>query len=69
MGMLNFYVWKNLGKEVNVDEYFKNIEKHEKSLFLKAVNFMSDHAVGIRRMKALKKAQDMGNWDIHGKML
>ncbi len=69
MGMLNFYAGKNLGKDINIEEYFRSIEKHEKSLFLKAVNFMSDHAVGFRRMKALKKAQDTGNWNVHGEML
>ncbi len=30
---------------------------------------MSDHAVGFRRMKALKKAQDTGNWNVHGEIL
>ncbi|MDP8184799.1 M48 family metallopeptidase [Phocoenobacter skyensis] len=68
MGMLYLFAGKNLGKHINIDEYFKNIEKYENNLWLKIVNFRSDHAVGYRRMRALKDSQTK-SWDVHGKML
>lgn len=67
-GMIYLYAGKNLGGYVNIDEYFKTIEKHDKNLFLRFVNFRSDHAVGFRRMKALYDTKKYG-WNVHGKML
>ncbi|PID77260.1 MAG: peptidase M48 [Deltaproteobacteria bacterium] len=68
MGMLYLFAGKNLGKHVNIDEYFRTIEQYEKNKWLKLVNFRSDHAVGYRRMRALYKTQTQG-WDVHGEML
>ncbi len=68
MGMLYLFAGKNLGKHVNIDEYFRSIEKYENDLWLKIANFRSDHAVGYRRMRALRDTQTHG-WDVHGKML
>ncbi len=68
MGMIYFFSGKNIGMRINLDEYFNSIEEYENDLWLKIVNFRSDHAVGYRRMKALYDSKDKG-WNIHGKML
>jgi hypothetical protein len=35
---------------------------------LKVANFRADHAVGFRRLGALRRVQEEG-WDVHGRML
>ncbi|PIE81313.1 MAG: peptidase M48 [Chloroflexi bacterium] len=68
MGLVYLYAGKNLGGYVNIDEYFRTVENNDKHLFLKFINFRSDHAVGYRRMKALYDTKEKG-WDVHGQML
>nr|WP_300336814.1 hypothetical protein [Actinomyces sp.] len=35
---------------------------------LKVVSFLADHAVGFRRVEAIKQTEEKG-WNVHGKML
>ncbi len=64
--MINLHIKTRLGEHINVEEYFKDIEKYENSLFLRGMNFVS-HGVAYRRIKTLKKAQIKG-WNTHGRM-
>ncbi|MCK7642543.1 M48 family metallopeptidase [Corynebacterium sp. P6145] len=66
--MVNLFAGKNLGHRVDVDEYFRTSEAHGESFWLRFANFRSDHAVGFRRMDALRRTLTEG-WDVHGKML
>ncbi|OQR53485.1 peptidase M48 [Bacillus sp. CDB3] len=68
LDMIYLFAGKHLGSRVDLEEYFKSIEEHKDSIWLKLSNFLSDHPVGYRRMTTLKKAKEKG-WDIHGKML
>lgn len=67
-GMIHLYCGKHLGHRVNMDEYFASVHAHKDGFWIKAANFLSDHAVGFRRMAALHEAETKG-WDVHGKML
>ena len=67
-GMIYLYCGKHLGHRVNMDEYFASVHAHKDGFWIKAANFLSDHAVGFRRMAALHEAETKG-WDVHGKML
>lgn len=68
MELIYLFSGKYMGAKVDLEEYFHSIEMHDKSIWLKLNNFLSDHPVGFRRMQALKKAKENG-WNIHGKML
>lgn len=68
LGMISLFAGKNLGPKVDIDEYFNSVDNHTDGLWLRVSNFMSSHAVGFRRMKALKNAKTQG-WNVHGKML
>lgn len=68
LGMISLFAGKNLGHKVDIDEYFNSIANHKDGLWLRVSNFLSSHAVGFRRMKALQDAKTKG-WNIHGKML
>ncbi|PRQ12637.1 peptidase M48 [Corynebacterium sp. 13CS0277] len=59
---------KHLTHRVNMDEYYKSIDAHKDGFWLKLSNFLVDHAVGFRRMQAIREAKTHG-WDVHGKML
>lgn len=67
-GMIHLYCGKHLGHRVNMDEYFASVHAHKDGFWIKVANFLSDHAVGFRRMVALHEAETKG-WDVHGKML
>ena len=67
-GMIHLYCGKHLGHRVNMDEYFVSVHAHKDGFWIKVANFLSDHAVGFRRMAALHEAETKG-WDVHGKML
>ena len=67
-GMIHLYCGKHLGHRVNMDEYFASVHAHKDGFWIKAANFLSDHAVGFCRMAALHEAETKG-WDVHGKML
>lgn len=67
-GMIHLYCGKHLGHRVNMDEYFASVHAHKDGFWIKVANFLSDHAVGFRRMAALHEAETKG-WDVHGKML
>ena len=67
-GMIHLYCGKHLGHRVNMDEYFASVHAHKDGFWIKAANFLSDHAVGFRRMAALHEAETKG-WNVHGKML
>ncbi|UXS57675.1 M48 family metallopeptidase [Staphylococcus delphini] len=68
LDLIYLYSGKYMGDKVNIDEYFKSIDTHDNSFWLKLNNFLSDHPVGYRRMQVLKEAKENG-WDVHGKML
>lgn len=67
-GMIYLYAGKNLGNQIDLDEYFNSIDNHKDGLWIRVSNFMSSHAVGFRRMKALLETEHKG-WDVHGRML
>ena len=67
-GMIHLYCGKHLGHRVNMDEYFASVHAHKDGFWIRVANFLSDHAVGFRRMAALHEAETKG-WDVHGKML
>lgn len=68
MDMLALFSGKNVAKQVDPDEYVRNIGTHKNGFWLRFANFLSDHAVGFRRMKALSEVRIRG-WNVHGKML
>ncbi|MDO4760674.1 MAG: M48 family metallopeptidase [Corynebacterium sp.] len=59
---------KNLTHRINMDEYYRSIADHKDGLWIKVANFLAGHAVGFRRMEAIRKSKSAG-WDVHGKML
>ena len=61
-------VGKHLWDRVDHDDLMEQIRKHKSILWIRIVNFLSDHAVGFRRYEALYRVQDEG-WDVHGRML
>lgn len=68
MGMVSLFAGKHMSKHVDIDAYFESVADHEDGFWLKVANFRADHAVGFRRMTALRRVQDEG-WDVHGRML
>ncbi len=66
--MIILYAGKNMYTDVDRDAYFESVARHRDGFWLKAANFMSDHAVGFRRMEALRETELRG-WDVHGRML
>nr|WP_200252492.1 M48 family metallopeptidase [Corynebacterium pygosceleis] len=66
--MVDLFAGKNLGHRIDVDEYFRTSDAHGEGLWLRFADFRSDHAVGFRRMGALRRTLTEG-WDVHGKML
>ncbi len=64
--MINLHIKSRLGENINVEEYFNDIEKYDHNLFLSGMNFVS-HGMAYKRVKALKQALTMG-WDVQGKM-
>ncbi|GGI42829.1 M48 family metallopeptidase [Mammaliicoccus stepanovicii] len=69
LSMIYLFSGKYMGSRIEIEEYFKSIDLHDESIWLKLSNFLSDHPVGFRRMKALKEAKEKGTWDVHGKFL
>ncbi|WP_233340654.1 M48 family metallopeptidase [Streptococcus sp. 121] len=59
---------KNLYSKVDFDEFIRSVDNHKDGFWLKYSNFMADHAVGFRRIQAIKETEEKG-WDVHGKML
>ncbi|MBD8608678.1 M48 family metallopeptidase [Aeromicrobium sp. CFBP 8757] len=68
MGMIGLFAGKHMSKHVDIDAYFDSVADHEDGFWLKLANFRADHAVGFRRMTALRRVPDEG-WDVHGRML
>lgn len=66
--IIYLYAGKNLGGRVDMEEYIKSAKQFEHNIWLRIVNFMSNHAVGYRRVRALYSTKEKG-WDVHGKML
>lgn len=66
--MMVLIAGKNLYKQVDFDAYIESIANHKDGFWLKLENFLADHAVGFRRMQAIKETEEKG-WDVHGKML
>lgn len=62
------YGGKHMGARMDLEEYLDSISAHKDGLWLRVVNFFSSHAVGFRRMDALRTASQ-GQWDVHGRML
>jgi Zn-dependent protease with chaperone function len=68
LGMVSLMAGKHMGQHVDIDAYFESVASHRDGFWLKVANFRSDHAVGYRRLTALRRVQDEG-WDVHGRML
>lgn len=62
------FAGKHLYSQVDFDEYMRSVRNHKDGFWLKLSNFMADHAVGFRRMEAIKETEEKG-WDVYGKML
>lgn len=69
LSMIYLFSGKYMGSRIEIEEYFKSIDLHDETIWLKLSNFLSDHPVGFRRMKALKEAKEKGTWDVHGKFI
>lgn len=69
LSMIYLFSGKYMGSRIEIEEYFKSIDLHDETIWLKLSNFLSDHPVGFRRMKALKEAKEKGTWDVHGKFV
>lgn len=67
-GLLVLFAGKRMYRRVDLDAYFDSVERHPDGLWLKVANFRSNHAVGFRRMEALRRIRTEG-WDVHGRML
>ena len=67
-GMIGLYAGKHFAHQIDIPEDYHTLKNHGEPLFLRLVNFRSDHAVGFRRMLAIENVAAT-NWDIHGKML
>jgi Zn-dependent protease with chaperone function len=68
LGMVSLFAGKHMSTHIDIDAYFDSVAGHEDGFWLKVANFRADHAVGFRRMAALRRVQDEG-WDVHGQML
>jgi Zn-dependent protease with chaperone function len=68
LGMVSLMAGKHMGQHVDIDAYFESVASHRDGFWLKMANFRSDHAVGFRRLCALRRVQEEG-WDVHGRML
>lgn len=68
MKMIALFSGKNLASRVDVDAYIRSVDRHKNGFWLRLSNFLSGHAVGFRRMKALSQVKTQG-WNVQGKML
>lgn len=68
LGMIGLFAGKHMSTHIDLDAYFDSVADHGDGFWLKVANFRADHAVGFRRMTALRRVQDEG-WDVHGRML
>lgn len=68
LGLVGLYAGKHMSEHVDLDAYFDSVADHRDGFWLKFVNFRADHAVGFRRLTALKRVETEG-WDVHGRML
>lgn len=68
MGMVSLFAGKHMSRHVDIDAYFESVADHDDGFWLTLANFRADHAVGFRRMTALRRVQAEG-WDLHGRML
>ena len=68
LGLMALFAGKHIGEHVDRDAYFESVAAHQDGFWLKLANFRADHAVGFRRMVALRRVQTDG-WDVHGQML
>ena len=68
LGLMSLFAGKHIGEHVDQDAYFESVAAHQDGFWLKLANFWADHAVGFRRMVALRRVQTDG-WDVHGQML
>ncbi|MGH1488489.1 MAG: M48 family metallopeptidase [Acidimicrobiales bacterium] len=66
--MMVLFAGKRMYRHCSVDAYLHSIENHKDGFWLKFSNFLSDHAVGWRRIQPLADIETNG-WDQHGKML
>lgn len=62
------YAGKRMYRRVDMDEYFASIREHRSVFWIRIANFVSDHAVGFRRMEAIARTRTEG-WDVHGRMI
>lgn len=62
------FAGKRMYRHCSIDAYQASIENHKDGFWLKFTNFLSDHAVGWRRIQPLADIETKG-WDQHGKML
>lgn len=62
------FAGKRMYRRCSVDAYRASNSNHKDGFWLKFTNFLSDHAVGMRRIEPLATIEEQG-WDQHGKML
>jgi Zn-dependent protease with chaperone function len=68
LGMIVLFAGKNVYQRVHLDDYLAYATSMGQPIWLRLANFLSDHAVGFRRMTALGRTRTEG-WNVHGKML
>lgn len=68
MGLLVAMAGKRIYRRVDANAYLESVHAHKDGFWLQFANFLSDHAVGFRRMEALSRISNEG-WNVHGRML
>lgn len=68
MKLIALFAGKNLAGKVDTEAYIRSVDRHKNGFWLRLSNFLSGHAVGFRRMKALSLVRTQG-WNVQGKML
>lgn len=68
LGLLALFGGKHLHRHIDIDGYLADTATRHDAMWLRIVNLLSTHPVGIRRMQTLARVQTEG-WDVHGRMV
>ena len=68
MSLLHMFAGKTRSRDLDVAEYYRMLDAHHSTFWLRLANFMSTSPLGFRRMRALRDAPT-GKWDVHGRIL
>ena len=68
MSVLHMLAGKTLSNDLDVAAYYRMVDAHHSTFWLRLANFMAKRPLGFRRMRALRDAPE-GVWDVHGHIL